>query len=282
MKYCIIYIFAISILLYSCSGRSISQEKLPQIIAEMYLADKYMGQDMDRSSVSSIDSIRIYEAVFNKYGYTSEDYKRTIDKYISRPNKLKIYFENAKSILEEQKNSIKPRVAEHMRLDSLIGVYSRIISSNNSKDAYYKGVQTDKWIYFPYSDSRWPAQPTSIDITLPVEHNLFKIPSPNQSNRITPPWNPAHIPESIDSTDNIEMLEISDTQDIHDTHNTLDTPDTPDIQIIQDIPDENINIFIKYNRTGYPVWLFPSRTVTDTLRPGSSINQRVLFPNLLR
>jgi len=243
MKYRIIYILVLPILLYSCSNRSIPQKKLPRIIAEIYLADKYAGDMLRKPSAVSMDSIRIYEAVFNKYGYTSEDYKRTIDKYISRPKKLKIYFESAKSILEEQKNSIQGKLSEYMQLDSLIGVYASIAGNDNYKYAYYRGVQTDKWIYLPYSDSRWPVQKGGTDIFLPVEYDSF--------------WAGSYIPDTTDISDSIDGSDDG-------------------------IYNWDRDIFVKYNKVGYPIWLFSSQKAQDTLQLGSSINQRVLFPNLLR
>jgi len=274
MKYRIIYILVLSIFLYSCSGRTISQQKLPQIIAEIYLVDKYANEIVDKP-FASMDSIRIYEPIFNKYGYTSDDYKRTIDKYISRPKKLRIYFENAKSILEEQKSSIQAKVTEHMQLDSIIGTYTRIMSSDNSKHAYYKGIQANKWIYFPYSDNRWPTQKAAIGITLPIGYNLFKIIPPKQSDNPIPPWAVSHIHSTADNPSNIDISDVSDTSTIPDVSDSQDAVGD-EIYLTTETELEE-HIFTKYGISGYPVWLFPSRTSIDTLRLGSSMNKRLLL-----
>ena len=278
MKYHIIYILTLFILLCSCSNRKIPQEKLPKIIAELHLADKYANEILNMQEALFLDSIKIYEPVFNKYGYTSEDYKRTIDKYISRPKKLRTYFESAKSILEEQKIAIQAKVAEHIKMDSIIGVYTRILGSNNSKYAYYKEVQANKWIYLPHSDNRWPLQNAPTNITLPVEYEPFKVISPEVSNTLSPPWANSYTTDNKDNTDNQDIPNI-DSKEIPLSSESDDYSG--------DVPNDNTSIrhndiFVRFNKVKYPIWLFPSQKMNDTLRLGSSINQRVLFPNLIR
>jgi|GEM_PF-1918459 hypothetical protein len=287
MKYHIIYILTLFVLLCSCSDRKIPQEKLPQIIAELHLADKYANEILGMQEALFLDSVKIYEPVFNKYGYTSEDYKKTIDRYISRPKKLRTYFESAKSILEEQKIAIQAKVAEHMKMDSIIGVYTRILDSNNSKYAYYKEVQANKWIYLPHSDNRWPLQNAPTDITLSVEYEPFKVISPEVSNTLSPLWANSYMPATTDNKNNTDIRDNTDNQNISNIDNEETSLSSESDDYSGDVPNDNASIrhneiFVRFNKVKYPIWFFSSQKMNDTLRLGSSINRRVLFPNLIR
>lgn len=101
IRYSLILITAI---LFSCSDDLIPQKDMPAIIAEIYMADRYVTSDY--KLVLKADTIKIYDAVFNKYGYTSEQYVKTINHYISRPVKLKEFYSKAREILVEQEQEI--------------------------------------------------------------------------------------------------------------------------------------------------------------------------------
>ena len=290
MKRFAVYIYVFVILFCSSCKKTIPQSKLPEIIAEIYLVDRYIGNIDPISSLTQLDSLRIYEPIFNKYGYTGEDYRRTIEKQISRPKKLKIYFEEAKVILEQRKEAIQPQVKEQLQRDSILSVYTATLNNNNAKYNHYKNSQNSKWLLFPYSDSRWPTGDIKTDIALPIERDLFEasekwIATPllssyaskakqSSSNLLSTAHKDLNLSMAVAeenplTEDNLSLTETSTSED-----NT-----SPTEKASPEKEHSSFSPFAEYNRKGYPIWLFPSETSTDTLRLGSSINWRVLFPN---
>lgn len=114
-----------------CSRRTqISDEMLAQIFHDSFLANAYTSE-----RGISLDSLRLYEPIFNKYGYTTDDVQYTIGSFATRKSaRLSDVVERAIAMLErrgeildkhiEVLNSIdemaKSRSAEIVYSDSLL------------------------------------------------------------------------------------------------------------------------------------------------------------------
>ena len=76
--------------LVSCSGddgKVIPRSKLAEIYAEMFVTDQWL---MDTPGVRRLaDTSLVYEPILRKYGYTSEDYRVSVDRYMDDPELLK-------------------------------------------------------------------------------------------------------------------------------------------------------------------------------------------------
>jgi len=71
------------LLLGSCSKKGIIGKKdMVSIIQEMYLADQYIEMNPDMRAMT--DSLRVYPAIFAKYGYTVEDYSNSLRYYLQK------------------------------------------------------------------------------------------------------------------------------------------------------------------------------------------------------
>lgn len=81
-------------LLFSCSGKGkvIPREKLKAIYTEMFLADQWINDDMERFKAA--DSLSVYTPIFEKYGYDSLDFFVSVRHYMNTPEKfMKIFDE---------------------------------------------------------------------------------------------------------------------------------------------------------------------------------------------
>ena len=122
---------AISVLMcISCSKERIPQKEMSKIIAEIYKADRYIN--INYQLVLKADTVMIYEAVFNKYGYTHIDYINTINHYIGRPNKLKEIFVNAKLILEEQNRVVEEKLERQRQLNEYLALFKEVLDRKDS------------------------------------------------------------------------------------------------------------------------------------------------------
>ncbi len=102
-----LYIILAIILLAAVSceqQRTIPRKKLSQIYYDMYLADEAITANRDLRRMT--DSLHLYEPIFNKYGYTSEDYLHTVDVYLENPEKYRKIFDRTKEMLEEKRDEL--------------------------------------------------------------------------------------------------------------------------------------------------------------------------------
>ena len=73
---------------FSCSGggKVIPKKKMVRIYADMFVADQWLNQNYKAERVA--DTSFVYEAIFEKYGYDSEDYRASVDYYIQDPDRF--------------------------------------------------------------------------------------------------------------------------------------------------------------------------------------------------
>lgn len=91
------------LLALSCShsgGRVIPERTLVKIYADMALADRWI--DLNRDLRAQADTSMVYEAIFAKYGYNTEDYLKSVRYYMNKPDDLSYIVEKAKARLEKK------------------------------------------------------------------------------------------------------------------------------------------------------------------------------------
>lgn len=88
------------LLALSCShsgGRVIPERTLVKIYADMALADKWIELNHDLRALA--DTSMVYEAIFAKYGYNTEDYLKSVRYYMDKPDDFSYIVEKAKNRL---------------------------------------------------------------------------------------------------------------------------------------------------------------------------------------
>ncbi len=84
----------------SCSrdrAKVIPRNKMAKIYAEMLVTDQWI---MTTPSVRRIaDTSLVYEPILEKYGYDSDDYRKSVDKYMDDPERFARILRNAGDIL---------------------------------------------------------------------------------------------------------------------------------------------------------------------------------------
>ena len=92
------------LLLLSCSGRPkiIPRGVMTDIIAEMLLADQWLSdhpEDRNRA-----DTMLFYDPIFERYGYTFEDYDASVLRYMEDPEKFAKVFRDAGLKLKDKRD----------------------------------------------------------------------------------------------------------------------------------------------------------------------------------
>ena len=131
----ILHIVLAVVAVAACQGpRVIPKDTLTDIYTDMFLADQMVRED--NIPRVQMDSMLLYEAVFEKYGYDTDDYLRTVRQYLKDPERFSKVFEAVAKRLEGEIADLdkliehRDWVARNMgvkrpRLDSILAPFSQ-------------------------------------------------------------------------------------------------------------------------------------------------------------
>lgn len=108
----------------SCSskgaGKVIPRKVLAEIYADMFVADQWTNSS-SRLLKRTIDTTVIYEPIFQKYGYTADDYIASVDYYLYDPVRYERILQNALDIIlarQEELEAIREENEHQVKLES--------------------------------------------------------------------------------------------------------------------------------------------------------------------
>ena len=111
---------ACALSLISCSdrgGRVIPRAKLAEIYAEMFVTDQWV---LSTPSVRRLaDTSLVYEPILEKYGYTSEDYRKSVDSYMDDPERFSRILRSSVGILDKRLEELNKKKEELDHLKAL-------------------------------------------------------------------------------------------------------------------------------------------------------------------
>lgn len=96
----------------SCGKKDkvIPRGKMAEIYADMFVMDQWVVSDMNTRREA--DTTLVYEPVFRKYGYTSDDYRESMAYYIQDPDRYARILRKTAVILEERLEELKKEQAD--------------------------------------------------------------------------------------------------------------------------------------------------------------------------
>ena len=130
-----LHIVLVLLVAVACRGpRVIPKDTMADIYTDMFLADQ-MVRDADIPR-AQMDTMLLYEAVFEKYGYDTEDYLYSLRYYLKDPERFGKVFENVAKRLEGEVDALKKivelrnriaskRDADYPLVDSLLSPFSK-------------------------------------------------------------------------------------------------------------------------------------------------------------
>lgn len=100
----ILILLAAGILIISSCGRDgekvIPRSDMAKIYAEMLVRDQWI--QLDQALKKKMDTTLVYEPIFEKYGYDSEDYRYSVYRYLDDPERFSRILREASEIIEER------------------------------------------------------------------------------------------------------------------------------------------------------------------------------------
>lgn len=129
-------------------GRVIPVRKMERIYREMLLADQWLAENPDKRGIA--DTTWFYEPIFEKYGFTLNDYQKSVDRYLNDPKR---YAEMLGRVEEGLRNDLKvvnARIALEDRLqyeaDSIVRTWKSVKAKPFSSflDVFDVDAMTDR------------------------------------------------------------------------------------------------------------------------------------------
>ena len=105
-------LLALSCLLAGCAhrGRVIPEEKFTRIYRDMFLADQWIRDNPRARAVA--DTTLFFDPILKRYGYTFEDYDRSVHYYLDHPEKYSKILSNASERLHRENERLEKEQQE--------------------------------------------------------------------------------------------------------------------------------------------------------------------------
>lgn len=136
----------------------IPEETMSDIYYEMYITDQLIRKDRKKKKES--DTLLVYEPIFERFGYTSEDYRNSVNHYLLKPEKFEKIFRKTQAKLELRKKQLEDIIAqEEERLiswniaDSITYYTDESIQSSG----YFRAIRM--LLFSPDTVKRLPSSP---------------------------------------------------------------------------------------------------------------------------
>ena len=131
----ILHIVLVLLAAAACQGpRVIPKDNLTDIYTDMFLADQMVREE--NIPRTQMDTMLLYEAVFEKYGYDTDDYLNSVRFYLKDPERFAKVFENVAKRLEGEVDALDKIIdhqnwvanqmgAKRPQLDSILAPFSK-------------------------------------------------------------------------------------------------------------------------------------------------------------
>ena len=148
----ILHIVLVLAVAAACRGpRVIPKDTLTDIYVDMFLADQMVREE--EYTRDQMDTLLLYEAVFEKYGYDTDDYMYSVRHYLRDPERFAKMFEavakrlegevaDLDKLIQRQNQEAKKIRKKYPQIDSILAPFS--------KESFYRGqvrVERDSALY---------------------------------------------------------------------------------------------------------------------------------------
>ena len=158
------HIVLLLLVVAACRGpRVIPRAKMVDIYCDMFMADQIVR--VNDVPQRAMDTLLVYEAVFEKYGYDTDDYMHSVRYYLRDPERFAKVFEEVAERLQGKAKALDP-IVEHMdwvaqrmgarrpQIDSILAPFSkdsmyvglaRVVRDSSRYPAWFRlvGIQKD-------------------------------------------------------------------------------------------------------------------------------------------
>ncbi len=145
----VLMVTVLAVTLHSCAKKPkvIPRSDMQKIYREMFIADQWISKYP--SHKLQADTAWFYGAIFEKYGYTTEDYRNSVRHYLSDPERYAKMLRKVRDGLKKETERLYAEIMEDSRRQEKLDSIADFLRSFAPKDfgvlEYYRG--------FPVYDS---------------------------------------------------------------------------------------------------------------------------------
>lgn len=111
IKRCPVILLALALLLSGCASKGvIPPRKMASILHDMYILDAQIENRYE--FIAMADTSSVYGALFDEYGYTVDDFNKSLDYYLHNPVQFKEIFKMAHDRYEKEAAAIDAEFAD--------------------------------------------------------------------------------------------------------------------------------------------------------------------------
>ena len=204
-----LHIVLVLLVAAACQGpRVIPKDTLTDIYTDMFIADQIVRDgNIPRAEM---DTLLLYEAVFEKYGYDTDDYLYSLRYYLKDPERFAKVFESVAKRLEGEVNALEKIIrhqawladkleAKYPLVDSLLAPFSkesvfvglgRVVRDTSRYPAWFRlvAVQEDT-LMVPVDSVAARARRDSLQAEAPADTTAVKevpLPEPDKASVALP------------------------------------------------------------------------------------------------
>lgn len=116
-RHIVLALVGAAFLALSCGPRVIPRGKLTDIYADMFLTDQWLRENPEVSKTA--DTLLVYEPIFRRYGYTTDDYLRSVEYYMQDPDRYAKILRGVSRKLEKELGAVKKQIEREEYLSGL-------------------------------------------------------------------------------------------------------------------------------------------------------------------
>lgn len=169
----VIALAVVMLLALSCrkdGAQVIPRDQLAKIYAEMLVTDQWI---MSTPGVRLIaDTSLVYEPILEKYGYTSEDYLKTVDVYMNDPERFARILRTSTEILDKRLVALKKQksiLSAHERKEKEREEMEKMLQADFDPAEYFPYLFDEPYIHYFDSLSFEPDSTLWVYRLIPIE-----------------------------------------------------------------------------------------------------------------
>lgn len=117
-----LYICLFLLLTVSCGPRRIGREDMEEIMYQMLIQDQQIKHDYKLKAQA--DTCLVYEAIFEEFGYDTDDFLYSIEYYLAEPAKFEKIMEKVGDRLDDELSDVRAQVHLQQWREQLLRIYN--------------------------------------------------------------------------------------------------------------------------------------------------------------
>ncbi len=128
------------LLAVSCGPRRISRDNMEEIMYQVLLQDQQIKYD--HKLRLQADTCLVYEAIFEEYGYDTDDFLYSLEYYLAEPAKFEKIMERVGDRLDKEVSVVRAEVRQMQWRERLLRIYNMQPDTSRRPQPRVRPVET--------------------------------------------------------------------------------------------------------------------------------------------